>query len=153
MKTMRSRIGRAARPSGGFGGAMVEAALVMPILLLLTAGLVELGEIVYANHRINLVATDVARQAAATFTLDATARTALAGQIVPALAGSGRTVITSATVSAPVNPGGDGIDDYVVQVNVTGQYTTVFLRFIGVANLPVDTTVSMRYEWAAEALS
>jgi Flp pilus assembly protein TadG len=110
------------------GGALIEGALLMSLLIMLSFGAVEYGYAFYLKHAIQGAAYAGARSAITTGSTNATVQTAIAASLAPAGFQTGQfTVATS-----PASVAGLAAGTYVT-VTVSCNWGTV-----GVSPLPVS---------------
>lgn len=127
-RSLRARPGR-----GQEGAALVEFALVVPILLILVFGIIDFGLYFYNDLQLTQVARDAARYASV-------------GEVAGASAAIGNATLVSTTITAQsidaASPGQQAT------VTLVGSYqpVTPLLGLIGLGALNIDATAVMRRE-------
>lgn len=130
--TDRSFIRRPSRPSGRRrrGNAVVEAALVLPVLLSLAFGTVEFGHFFYCKHTLQGAARDGARVAILSSSTNTSVTTAVANTMTAAGFTSPQysVTITNATTAASIANVGAAAAGTPIKVNVTATWGTIGIR-------------------------
>ncbi len=109
------------------GGALIEAILVLPLLVMLTFGAIEYGWAFYVKHAISAAAYVGARSAIATGSTNATVTSAVAASMLAAGFQSSQYTLTT----SPTTVAGASAGTYVT-VTIACTWSTV-----GVTPLPV----------------
>ena len=108
------------------GAVAVEAALVLPVLLMLTFGLIEFGHYLYLQHMIKGAAQAGARTAIpAGVTNDATARTAISDMMSAAGIDPGQYSVSFSPAVSAATPGTR------IEVSISCTWQTVGIRPLG----------------------
>lgn len=137
------RATRQFRPRRRSGAAILETALILPILLLLSFGLVEFGHFFYVQHNLTGAAREGARTGIISANSEADVATAVSRAMTAArLQNSGYVVVTSPSNLANAAEGAQ------VQVTVRCTWGTVGLRPLKLisASRVVSATAVMRRE-------
>jgi len=136
-------LNRRNRRSGRRGNAVLETALVLPILLALAFGTVEFGHFYYVRHNMQAAAREGARAAIPAAATNADVTSAIAASLTAAgLQGSGYSVVLSPSNVATATAGTS------VSVTVQVNWGAVGFRPLGVisSSKQVKGVVVMRKE-------
>ena len=129
--TLRTRPVRSDRPVGRRGSVLLEAALILPVLLMLSLGCIEFGYFIHVKHTLNAAAHFGAREAS----LDTATADSVAAKVQAMMAALGD---------------GDGgaltADDYTVTITDVTTDTV----YTDPADVPAqnDVRVEVRVEWS-----
>lgn len=146
------RISRRLEPKSDHGGAFIELALVLPILLVLIGGAIDFGLLLMSFNSLQATAGDGARLAAAIENFDVD-ETKTKETIVNALE------MRNAERSYPleieavaISKASAGLKDFttcddMVTLTVSSSYKFRFLQMIGIKEVPMTKTASMRWLW------
>jgi Flp pilus assembly protein TadG len=112
------------------GNAVIEAALVLPILLALAFGTVEFGHFFFCKHTMQGAARDGARVAILSGSTNSSVTTAVGNTMTSAGFTSGEyaVTITNATTSATIGNVGTVATGTPIKVNVSATWSTIGLR-------------------------
>jgi Flp pilus assembly protein TadG len=132
------------------GNAVMEAALVLPILLLLSFGTVEFGYFFYSKHTMQGAARDGARVAILPSSTNTAVTTAVAATMTAAGFASNEytTTITNATTAATISNVGTVATGTAIKVQITAAWGTIGIRPVGTMGLfnvvwPLKTNTSV----------
>lgn len=107
----------ACRPAGSLGAALVEFAIILPVMLIILLGIIDLGRVFYTYEALANAAREGARRCALYSPCDdAWARTQVEDEL------DGRVAVTGATVTYPLGMRSGG---HPVQVTVTSSFVLV----------------------------
>lgn len=119
------------------GQSLVELTLVLPILILILAGTLDLGRLLESYVTLTNAAREGARLGAET----PTNPTGIKNQVIAEANGSGYTITTSMiTILTP--SGTTSGNPITVRINYNFQFVT-FLMFAGAQTFPVQTSATM----------
>jgi len=112
------------------GNAVLEAALVLPVLLALAFGTVEFGHFFYCKHTFQGAARDGARTAILSSSTNSSVTTAVANTMTSAgfTAAQYTVSITNATTSASISNVGTVATGTPIKVAVTATWSTIGIR-------------------------
>ena len=112
------------------GNAVIEAALVLPILLALAFGTVEFGHFFYCKHTLQGAARDGARVAILSGSTNTSVTTAVANTMTAAGFTSPQysVTITNATTAASISNVGTVATGTPIKVNVSATWSTIGIR-------------------------
>jgi Flp pilus assembly protein TadG len=147
MPSLRKRRTRLRQESGA---ELVELAVVLPLLLILIAGIVDFGFLLQSFE----VVTNAAREGARVGVLPGYSTADIQGRVAGYITAAGLTGTPTTTVTFPtINPGGTGAPFPAVQVSVSYSYQFLFIKpmvtLIGgnfAASKTFTTTAVMRTE-------
>jgi hypothetical protein len=111
---------REIRPRSERGQSLVESAMVLPILVMLLLGVVDIGRVVWANDGITQAAREAARWAIVHGGSTASITPCPAGPPSPMLLGEGRLPIASGVCPYPTSPSKDGVREVARKYLVAG---------------------------------
>ena len=134
------------------GNTAVELSLLLPVWLVVLTGIIDIGGALFVSHRLNDIARDTARRAATlpNFTpTDISVNTFVANE----LAKINSLAADSYVLEGPLDVAGDGSVDLMVRVTVNGTYGFSFIRVIGVNQVNLSETVTMRFEWQEDQVA
>jgi Flp pilus assembly protein TadG len=123
-----NRLSGRGRPRGRSGAALVEMAIVMPILCLLTLGLMEYGWVFLKVSQINQAARQGVRTAVRPAATEADVKAAVAGMMTQAGIPATKYVLTYTNISVPIGT--------PITVHVSVVYDKVTLTGTGLVPLP-----------------
>jgi Flp pilus assembly protein TadG len=122
MPTLRARLGRL---KGEKGAELVELAVVLPLLLILIAGIVDFGFLLQSFQ----VVTNAAREGARIGVLPGYNTSDIQGRVASYITAAGLAGTPTTTVSAvSITPGGGGSAFPAVQVTVWYSHQYLFIR-------------------------
>ena len=112
------------------GNAVIEAALVLPVLLALAFGTVEFGYFFYCKHTFQGAARDGARVAILSSSTNSSVTTAVSNTMTAAGFTSGEysTTITNASSGATISNVGTVATGTPIKVQVTATWSTIGIR-------------------------
>lgn len=116
------------------GNGVLEAALVLPVLLALSMGMVEFGQFFYMKHTIQAASRDGARTAILSSTTHSAAQTAITNTMNSANVASNKYTVTftNASTSATISDVGSVAKGTGIKVTVSATAGTVSVRPLGV---------------------
>lgn len=121
------------------GAALVEMAIILPLLLLIVFGICEFGRALFIKNTINLAAREGARRASVSYPF---VKDTLVSDVKASIQAS---LHTDATVDITPEVPRHGIDSITVSVQLP--FTTVVpLLITQLDNITLSTEASMRYE-------
>ena len=128
--SQRRRLSRHSACGRRKGNAVMEAALVLPILLALAFGTVEFGHFFYCKHTLQGAARDGARVAILSSSTNTSVTTAVANTMTAAgFTGTQYSVtITNATTAAAISNVGAAATGTPIKVTVTSTWGTIGIR-------------------------
>ncbi len=132
------------------GQALVEFALILPVLVLLVFGMVEFGRAMYLKNMLNNAARAGARAAVVTPNLPQTTSYSLAARgtdVIQQTMFDGLQYVdrSTATANVSVNGSNPAKNGDIVTVSVTCNFDSVVQKLIKIANT-LTGAASMRYE-------
>lgn len=116
------------------GNGVLEAALVLPVLLSLSMGMVEFGQYLYAKHTIQAASRDGARTAILSSTTHAAAQLAITNTMSAANISSGKYTVAfqNATTLATISDVGAAAKGTGIKVTVSATVGNVSVRPLGI---------------------
>ena len=126
----RNRLARRVRRGNG----VLEAALVLPVLLALSMGMVEFGQFFYMKHTIQAASRDGARTAILSSTTHSAAQTAITNTMNSANVANNKYTVTfqNASTNATITDVGTVTKGTGIKVTVSATAGTVSVRPLGV---------------------
>jgi len=126
----RFRSGRRARRGNG----VIEAALVLPVLLSLSMGMIEFGQFFYCKHTLQAVSRDAARTAILSSSTHSAATAAATNTLSSANIAAGKYTIafTNATTNAVISDVGTVSKGTGIKVTVSSTAGQISIRPLGV---------------------
>jgi Flp pilus assembly protein TadG len=124
------------------GNGVLEAALVLPVLLALSMGMVEFGQYFYAKHTLQAASRDGARTAILSSTTHAAAVSAITSTMSAANIPSGKYTVTfqNASTNATISDVSTVTKGTGIKVTVSATAANVSVRPLGV--IPATKTIN-----------
>ena len=131
------------------GQALVEFALVVPLLILLLFGLVDIGRMVYVNNAISEGARDGARWGSVqNRSFDAAGRTAIEVHTEGLLSGVPDSTVTVSCVDGAGNPRTECVSNNILSVVIDTPFqvfTPIIAGIVGPQTLSATAQVAVQY--------
>jgi Flp pilus assembly protein TadG len=129
------------------GVSTIEAAMVLPIFLLLLAGVADLSRLVYTGLELKNKITEAARDASQLPVVSSAKEDQLEGDVLKTVTAL-KLYNPSVTVSLP-NMSNPAVTNKTVVITASGQFNFLFLRIMGVRSVNLTDSATVRYEWQA----